>query len=129
MFADCTRTHSLGSRRSECRGHDRVAVGRWYGANVERHQPGWTGPKPSVYLRAVESGYFQTVGIPLEAGRVFREEDRQAQSALVSHFMAKRLWPNESPIGKQFRIGPETTSLIRVVFEVIGVVGDAHAES
>jgi predicted permease len=91
--------------------------------------PGWTGPKPSVYLRAVESGYFRTVGIPLESGRMFREEDRQAQPAIVSHFMAKRLWPNESPIGKQFRIGPETTSLFRVVFEVIGVVGDARAES
>jgi predicted permease len=99
------------------------------GPTVNVTTPGWTGPKPSVYLRAVESGYFQTVGIPLEAGRVFREEDRQAQPAIVSHFMAKRLWPNESPIGKQFRIGPETTSLFRVVFEVIGVVGDARAES
>jgi predicted permease len=91
--------------------------------------PGWNGPKPSASLRAVDAGYFQTMGIPLEAGRVFREEDRQAQPAVVSHFTATRLWPNESPIGKQFRMGPETTSLFQVVFEVIGVVGDAHAES
>jgi putative ABC transport system permease protein len=91
--------------------------------------PGWTGPKPSAYLRAVDAGYFQTFSIPLEAGRVFREEDRQRQPAVVSRFMANRLWPNESPIGKQFRIGPETTSLFQVTFEVIGVVGNAHAES
>src|SRR5262245_2152870 len=99
------------------------------GPTLNISTPGWTGPKPSVYLRAVDAGYFQTVGIPLEAGRLFREEDRQAQPAIVSRFLANRVWPNESPIGKQFRIGPETTSLFRITFAVIGVVGDAHAES
>jgi predicted permease len=91
--------------------------------------PGWTGDKPTVYLRAVDAGYFETLGIPLRTGRVFREEDAQRQVAIVSSLMARRLWPDESPLGKQFRMGPPTTSLFQVVFEVIGVVGDAHAES
>jgi ABC-type antimicrobial peptide transport system permease subunit len=43
--------------------------------------------------------------------------------------MARRLWPNESALGKQFRMGPPTTSLFQIAFEVVGVVGDAHAES
>lgn len=90
---------------------------------------GQSGESPSAYLRAVDPGYFRTFGIPLEAGRLFREEDRQAEPAIVSHVLAKRLWPNESPLGKQFHIGPPTTSLFRTTFEVIGVVGDAHAES
>ena len=90
---------------------------------------GQSGESPTVYLRAVDPGYFRTFGIPLEAGRLFREEDRHSQPAIVSRVMAERLWPNESPIGKQFHIGPPTTSLFRTTFEVIGVVGDAHAES
>src|SRR5262249_39624270 len=36
--------------------------------------PGWNGPKPSASLRAVDAGYFQTVGIPLEAGRGVPEQ-------------------------------------------------------
>jgi putative ABC transport system permease protein len=90
---------------------------------------GQSGESPSVYLRAVDAGYFRTFGIPLEAGRLFREEDRYSQPAIVSDLLAKLLWPNESPIGKQFHIGPPTTSLFRTTFEVIGVVGDARAES
>jgi len=69
------------------------------------------------------------MGIPLQDGRLFREQDRQGQPVIISSLMATRLWPNESPIGKQFRIGPSTTTLFRISFEVIGVVGDAHAES
>src|SRR5262245_53922473 len=84
---------------------------------------------PTAYLRAVDAEYFRTFGIPLEAGRLFREEDRKAKPVIVSSLLAKRLWPNQPAIGKQFRIGPPTTSLFLTVFEVVGVVGDAHAES
>ncbi len=91
--------------------------------------PGWNGPQRSVSLRAVDSGYFGTMGIPLQDGRLFREQDRQGQPVIISSLMATRLWPNESPIGKQFRIGPSTATLFRISFEVIGIVGDAHAES
>jgi putative ABC transport system permease protein len=90
---------------------------------------GQSGESPSAYLRAVDPGYFRTFGISLEAGRLFREEDRRSQPAIVSHVMAKRLWPDESPLGKQFHMGPPTTSLFRTTFEVVGVVGDAHADS
>ena len=90
---------------------------------------GRSGQPPSASLAAVDAGYFRTLGIPLQEGRLFREEDRQGQPAIVSSLMARRLWPDESAIGKQFHIGPVTTSLFRVTFEVIGVVGDAHADS
>src|SRR5262249_36130001 len=49
--------------------------------------------------------------------------------AVISTFMAKRLWPGESPIGKTFRMGPPTLSLFQTVFEVVGVVGDIHTEA
>jgi predicted permease len=91
--------------------------------------PGRTGDKPTAYLRAVNSAYFSTLGIPLQTGRLFRDDDAERQVAIVSGLMARRLWPDESPIGKQFRMGPPTTSLFQIAFEVIGVVGDAHAES
>jgi predicted permease len=90
---------------------------------------GRNGDTPGAYLRAVDAGYLRTLGIPLQAGRMFRDNDAQRQVAIVSNLMAARLWPGESPIGKQFRMGPPTTSLYQVVFEVVGIVGDAHAES
>jgi putative ABC transport system permease protein len=95
--------------------------------NVTTSTP--SGNSPSVALSAVDAGYFRTLGIPVRAGRLFGEDDRQRPVAVVSNMTAQRLWPDASPIGKQFRIGPPTTSLFAVAFEVVGVVGDAHAES
>jgi predicted permease len=65
------------------------------------------------------------MGIPLRAGRIFSEADRERKIALVSVLTAARLWPGENAIGKRFRQGFDESPLL----EVVGVVGDVRGVS
>jgi putative ABC transport system permease protein len=80
--------------------------------------------QPAAWTSAVSHDYFRTLGIQLRAGRAFDDrESTQAPSAVViSDSMARRYWPNESPVGKRIGFGrqPEQWS------EIIGVVADVH---
>ena len=74
----------------------------------------------------VSAGFFETLGVPLLAGRRLTPADEARMStAIVNESLAQRLWPGENPIGKQVRILPtlrqERKDLMRP-FEVIGVV-------
>ena len=68
--------------------------------------------------------YFATLGIPLRAGRLFTDDDRVGTDlvAIVSESMARRDWPNASPIGKRVRYRREWRT-------VVGVVGDVKFRS
>jgi putative ABC transport system permease protein len=79
------------------------------------------GERPVAQWSAITPGYFATMGIPLLAGRVITDRDAE-QSPLVvviSQGLAKRAWPNESPIGRTLLVGR-----FPGFAEVIGVVGD-----
>jgi len=74
--------------------------------------------------RTASPDYFHAMGIPLLAGRVFEEADRDGRPlvAIVSASAAQRFWPDRNPIGEHFAIDePEIV--------VVGVVGDVHAAS
>jgi len=68
--------------------------------------------------------YFKTWGIPLLAGREFNEHDTaDAQKVcLISQAGAKKVFPNENPIGKTLLV----TSL-GVPCEIVGIVGDVRS--
>jgi predicted permease len=73
--------------------------------------------------RVVGGHYFNAMGIPLKAGRWFREEDTDTAPgvALVDERMAEQLWPRQDPLGKRIRLvdsGPQSPWLT-----VVGVVG------
>src|SRR4030095_10118200 len=92
------------------------------GPGLTMTREGAVDQKPTVWLRAVNGDYFRTMGIALRDGRSFRDEDEGRQPvAIVSELTAKRVWPGESAIGKRFRIGPETSQLFRIEFEVVGI--------
>jgi predicted permease len=79
--------------------------------------------EPHAEFATAMPGYFQTMGIPLRAGRDFTAQDvRGAPNAIViDERLAERYWPNEDPLGKRVTIwgdGPEAT--------VVGVVGHVH---
>ena len=50
--------------------------------------------------RAVSPEYFATMGIPLLQGRSFLEQDGQNRVVVINEALARRCWPNRSPVGQ-----------------------------
>ena len=74
------------------------------------------------YRRSVTPGYFETLRIPIVAGRTFEPRDIAGapRVAVISEAGAQRLWPNENPIGKQVMLSQTTSA------EIVGVAGNAR---
>ena len=72
----------------------------------------------------IAPGYFRTWGVPLLAGRDFNEHDTAESQmvCLISAAGAKKVYPNENPIGKTLLV----TSL-GVPCEIVGIVGDVRS--
>jgi len=93
---------------------------------VEEGRPADPGAQLVVNHRLVTPRYFETLKIPLLAGRTFGPLDSQTTEpvVIVSRAMARRYWPAEDAIGKRIRhvrggtAGPWMT--------VVGVVGDVR---
>jgi putative ABC transport system permease protein len=80
-----------------------------------------------VYFNRVGPGYFSTMQIPLVRGREFALTDRAGAppAVVVNATMARRLWPNESAIGKRVSMqGADGPWL-----EVVGVARDVKFTS
>jgi predicted permease len=90
--------------------------------------PGDTRPAmqiPSEHFRWVTPGYFETIHLPLIAGRLLSPSDEGKQYAVVSELTARTLWPGKNPVGLPFgRAGMKESP-----FTVIGVVGNARTVS
>jgi predicted permease len=78
------------------------------------------GQQLIVNYRAVSTGYFETMGIPLLKGRFLTQEDRGRKLVLVSQSVAERLWPGKNAVGQECVVewGDSQRS------EIVGVVGD-----
>ena len=70
-------------------------------------------------LRYVTPGFFDTLGIAIEAGRDVRDADTDEQPsvAVVSRSFARRYWPDQDPIGRSFHFAFRDR-------RVVGVAGD-----
>ncbi len=79
------------------------------------------GTGGSITWRSVTPGYFAALQIPILRGRSFREEDcSPAQNVtVISDSLARRLFHNEDPLGKQLRFG-----LAGPWYTVAGVAAD-----
>jgi putative ABC transport system permease protein len=83
---------------------------------------------PSSLFNIADSNYFRTLQIPLLAGRNFDETDTEKSPLviIINESMARKWWPNESPLGKRIKQGfPQDKTPFR---EVVGVVGDVKDE-
>lgn len=82
------------------------------------------GTEPSVGVHWIMPNWPAVMNVPLKSGRFFDSRDRAgAQKAvLLSESAARRLWPNESPIGKPVGIGQGGFDSAYVV----GVIGDVR---
>ena len=72
----------------------------------------------------ISPAYFKTWGVPVLAGREFNEHDVAdgQMVCLISQAGAKKVYPNENPIGKTLLV----TSL-GVPCEIVGIVGDVRS--
>ena len=79
-------------------------------------QPAHDHADYSAQIRPVSPGYFPALGIPLKQGREFGESDNENAPgvAIVNEVLAKRFWPNESPIGRRIRYGKDWLSIVGV---------------
>jgi predicted permease len=89
------------------------------------NQPVYTeGQEPSRLanaLRALTSnitpGYFKAMGTRLLRGRDFTEydDDKAARVAIINESFARRFWPGEDALGKQFALGGAESPKMQVV--------------
>jgi putative ABC transport system permease protein len=92
---------------------------------------GAPAPEPrgtyTAYSRIPVPGYFRSMGEPLLQGRDFNATDTADAPlvCIISQSIAKKFWPNDSPIGKRIRWG--RLDGIRPWFTIVGVVGDMKA--
>ena len=71
---------------------------------------------------AVSAGYFQTLGIPLLAGREFnpRDNEKAPKVAILNETFARFLFEGQNPIGRSIHVGSDDADL-----SIVGVVSDS----
>jgi putative ABC transport system permease protein len=80
----------------------------------------------------VDDGYWSAVGIPIVDGRAFSSSDtaQTTRVAIVNQTMARRYWPDASPIGRTIRIpAPPGSADGDVVLQIVGVARDSKYTS
>jgi predicted permease len=71
----------------------------------------------NVLINSVSDGFFETLGIPVLAGRTFQPGDMgpKSDAVIVDDVFARLYYPHESPLGREFGLGPKPTELYRIV--------------
>jgi predicted permease len=92
---------------------------------AEGAPPPKLGENLIAFFRSVDPGYFNALQVRLVRGRFFTERDPAGPPvAIVNEAMARRLWPNQDPVGKRFARGRNAPWL-----EIVGVVSDVKSMS
>ncbi len=91
---------------------------------IAGYQPPAGQPVPTAGYNLIATNYFKTLQIPLLKGRSFTDSDDEKHFyvAIVSNAMAKKFWPNQDPIGKQFTM----TTDPKHPMQVVGIAKDAR---
>jgi ABC-type antimicrobial peptide transport system permease subunit len=82
------------------------------------------GHPVDIYPNWVEPGFFETMSIPLQLGRNLLPGEKNA--VVVSESLARKQWPGQDPLGKQFQTG-EGHDIQKDT--VVGVAGNARVNS
>jgi len=92
-----------------------------------------SGERPQARGRAVSSGFFSALQIPVIAGREFTDDDTAGQElvVVVSNTLAQTMFPGQDPINREFRWSDPVASLVgfsEAPRRIVGVVGDIDDE-
>jgi len=80
------------------------------------------------FSQIVSPGYFKAMRVPLVEGRDFDDREREGitpESVVINETLARRLWPNESAVGKQMGLGRD----LKDALQVIGVARDSKIKT
>jgi predicted permease len=79
---------------------------------------------PQAVVHYATPGYFDTLGIPIRAGRDFTEQDGETSPrvTVIGESLAERLWPGQDPIGRQVKA-------MRADWTIVGVAGSILVRS
>ena len=90
--------------------------------------------RPFVDIEAISPRWFETVRVPLRAGRTFTDADNATAPpvVVVNETFARQYWPGESAVGKKIVIGrrPEPALVVGVATDVKnqGLEKDSQAQ-
>jgi predicted permease len=90
---------------------------------------------PLIDSPIVSPEYFHLLGMPLERGRLFSNQDLEdtPQVAVINQAAARMYWPNQDPLGKRVRLQLDTRGLVSSAqpawTTIVGVIADARTES
>jgi predicted permease len=78
---------------------------------------------PEVQFRRAMHNYFPAMGIPIRRGRTFDNNDSATAPpvAVINETMARKLFPNQEPVGQHVRTGPGANGPWTTI---VGVIGD-----
>jgi predicted permease len=100
----------------------------YFGAFETPDRPGDPNNPVTSTTNTVSPDYFSVLGVSMLAGHTFDAGSTDRNEVVVDEVLAKQLWPNESAIGKRFRIasgGPGDPA--RQWWTVIGVTRNVLA--
>jgi MacB-like periplasmic core domain/FtsX-like permease family len=76
--------------------------------SIDGKAPSAHNTRAVLYYTWVQPNYFQTLSIPLLAGRSFVSQAGQPEaSVILSQSAAQQLWPGENPIGRTLRMSTD----------------------
>ena len=91
---------------------------------IDGYQPPPGQPSPYSFDNAITPKYFETMGISILRGRSFTDSDNDKAQfvAIVNESMAKRFWPGQDPVGRQFKMASDPKHSVQVA----GVARDSR---
>src|SRR5579863_15159 len=117
------RARNLPGVHSACVSATSPIDGLEYGVNVEVEDRPVNPGESHVFFTNTMPGYFETLGIPLLAGRDFSSHDTadSPHVAIINQTMARHYFGDRDPIGKHFKFVEGT----RPPMEIIGIAADS----
>lgn len=91
--------------------------------DIDGRPPAASGEEFKAQMRCATPDYFRALGIPLVEGRPFSSEDggESPNVVVINDVMARRYWPDESPLGKQISLDKDAEGK-PVWRRIVGVV-------
>jgi predicted permease len=126
VFADAvlTRLGALpGVQHAALTSYAPMMGGDWRGFAIEGRTPPADVEAPRGSVVVVTPGYFDTLGVSAQRGRLFRDTDGSAgnEVVVVNERFAARYFPGENAVGQRIRLTPFRESSAEPWLTIVGV--------